>query len=58
MGGFFKNLEKVMMAVTFAEAGEHETAREFLRDTDRKSIDRQTISKRPRKDYRASAPRQ
>ncbi|UCF00586.1 MAG: hypothetical protein JSV14_09165 [Deltaproteobacteria bacterium] len=27
-----KKSERVMLAITFAEAGEHETAREFLRE--------------------------
>jgi hypothetical protein len=30
-----KNLEKTFMAVAFAEAGEHETAREIIRERDR-----------------------
>ena len=42
--GIREKLEKIMMAITFAEAGEHDTAREFLRE-----------EKRPRKQKR---PRQ
>ncbi len=57
MKGLSEKFEKIMMAITFAESGEHETAKELLRETDRKNIDRPTISKRPRKEYRAAAPR-
>lgn len=56
MKGLSEKFEKIMMAITFAEAGEHETAREFIRETDRKNIDRPNITKRPQKEYRASAP--
>jgi hypothetical protein len=53
-----EKFEKIMMAITFAESGEHETARELLKEADRSTItDRPSISKRPRKEYRASAPR-
>lgn len=57
MKGLSERFEKIMMAITFAESGEHETAREFMREIDRKGIDRPTLSKRPRKEYRAEAPR-
>jgi hypothetical protein len=33
--GIREKLERIMMAITFAEAGEHETAREFLREEKR-----------------------
>lgn len=56
MKGLSEKFEKIMMAITFAESGEHETAREIMRETDRKNIDRPTVSRRPRKEYRASAP--
>lgn len=36
-----EKLERIMMAITFAEAGEHDKAREFLRE-----------EKRPRKSKR------
>jgi len=57
MKGLSYKFEKIMMAITFAESGEHETAREFLRETDRKNRDRPTLSKNPRKEYRASPPK-
>ncbi len=57
MKGLSEKFEKIMLAITFAESGEHETAREFMREKDSRNIDRPTISKRPRKEYRASAPR-
>ncbi len=49
-----EKLEKLMMAVTFAEAGEHEAAREILRE-DRKT-DRVKPQKRADKTMRASSP--
>lgn len=52
-----EKFEKIMMAITFAESGEHDTARELLKEADRNLTDRPSISKRPRKEYRASAPR-
>jgi len=57
MKALSEKFEKIMMAITFAESGEHETAREFMREVDRKGIDRPTITKRPQKEYRAEAPR-
>jgi hypothetical protein len=41
-----EKLERIMMAITFAEAGEHDKAREFLRE-----------EKRPRKSKRVSRRR-
>ena len=52
-----ERFEKIMMAITFAESGEHETAREIMRKTDRANADRASVTKRPRTEYRASAPR-
>ena len=49
-----EKLEKLMMAVTFAEAGEHETAKAIMRE-DRKT-DRATPQKRIDKTMRASSP--
>ncbi len=49
-----ERFEKLMMAVAFAEAGEHETAREIMRE-DRKT-DRIKPQKRPDKIMRASSP--
>ncbi len=49
-----EKFEKLMMAVAFAEAGEHETAREIMKE-DRKT-DRLTPRKRTDKIMRASSP--
>ena len=49
-----KRLEKLMMAVTFAEAGEHETAREIMQENEK--TDRIRPSKRADKTMRASSP--
>ncbi len=54
MKGFAKTFENLFMAITFAEAGEHETAKEYLRDEDRpRQVDRVVPSIRPRKELRA-----
>ena len=37
-----KNLEKTFMAVAFAEAGEHETAREIIRERDKEVAERRS----------------
>ena len=57
MKSLSEKFEKMMMAITFAEAGEHETAREILKDSDRRPNDRPSVSERPRKQYRAAAPK-
>ncbi len=49
-----EKLEKMMMAVTFAEAGEHETAREIMKED--KGTDRPRPVQRPDKTLRASSP--
>jgi hypothetical protein len=49
-----KRIEKWMMAATFAEAGEHETAREIMREDER--TDRPRPLQRPDKTLRASSP--
>lgn len=49
MKGLFKKLEDIYAAAAFAEEGQHETAREILRE--RKSIDKQ-LRKRTDKDSR------
>jgi hypothetical protein len=52
-----RKFENMMMAITFAEAGEHETAREMIRDNDRPDrTDRAKPSKKAGKILRASAP--
>ncbi len=56
MKGLMKRLENMMMAVTFAEAGEHDTAREILKETEEaKKKNRVTPSQRPGKTMRASS---
>lgn len=58
MKGLAKRLENLMMAVTFAEAGEHETARAIMKEDEQPSKnDRITPSKRPDKTMRASSSR-
>jgi hypothetical protein len=47
-------LEKLFAAVSFAEAGEFDTAREILREEDRpQKTDRISPAGRPRKELRA-----
>jgi hypothetical protein len=43
--GIRKKIERIMMAITFAEAGEHETARRFLREGKRPRMEKR-VSKR------------
>ncbi|MBI5640451.1 MAG: hypothetical protein HZA17_08500 [Nitrospirae bacterium] len=58
MKGLSERFERIMMAITFAEAGEHETSREILREEKRISAnDRLRPSDRPRKGMRAAPPR-
>ena len=52
MKKFIKKIENIYAAVAFAEAGEHETAREILRE-DKHPQKRDRISQRPRKQLRA-----
>jgi hypothetical protein len=49
-----KRIEKWMTAAAFAEAGEHETAREIMREDGR--TDRPRPLQRPDKTLRASSP--
>ncbi len=51
-----KRIEKLMMAVTFAEAGEHDIARELMKEDE--ETDRLRPSKRQDKTLRASSPQQ
>jgi len=46
-----ERFEKMMLAVTFAEAGEHETAREMVREerTITRRVNRLAVITRPRK---------
>jgi hypothetical protein len=50
-----KKLEKFMMAITFAEAGEHDTAREIMKEEEKRHDKRDTTrpSVRPQKRIRA-----
>jgi hypothetical protein len=52
MKKFMKKIENIYAAVAFAEAGEHETAREILRE-DKQDQKRGRVSQRPRKQLRA-----
>ncbi len=52
MKKLMEKIENIYSAVAFAEAGEHETAREILRENKR-SQKRDTVSERPRKRLRA-----
>lgn len=54
MKKIFKKLENLMMAITFAEAGEHETAREIMKEQKRlEKRDGTRPSQKPRKELRA-----
>ena len=57
MKGFSERFERIMMAITFAESGEHETARDIMRKTERTTAERPTVWKTPREVNRQSAPR-
>jgi len=50
-----KKLEKFMMAITFAEAGEHDTAREIMKEEEKRYDKRDTTrpSVRPQNRIRA-----
>jgi hypothetical protein len=55
-GGFAmsirEKLERIMMAITFAESGEHDTAREFLRE-EKRARKSKRVRRRPRPELRA-----
>ena len=54
MGTFKEKFEKLFMAVSFAEAGEHETAKEIVGDNARyKQVERKSPVARSRKELRA-----
>ena len=54
MKGFGRNIEKLFLAVTFAEAGEFQTAREYMREEDQpRQVDRVVSTVRPRVGLRA-----
>lgn len=49
-----KKIENMFAAITFAEAGEFETAREYLREEERpRQFDRVVQTVRPRKELKA-----
>lgn len=52
---FMEKLERMMMAVTFAEAGEHDTARETLQRQRRRKTKR--VTQRRRMQLRAPSGR-
>jgi hypothetical protein len=53
-----KKIENIFLSITFAEAGEAETARDFLRGEDRpRGVDRIVRSIRPRKELNAPGAR-
>jgi len=54
MKGFANEIENLFVAIAFAQAGEFETAREYMRAEDRpRQIDRVIPSARPRLQVRA-----
>ncbi len=55
MKRLIRKIEKLMVAATFAEAGEHETAREIMKEEDKRLEKRDNIrpSRRPRTGLRA-----
>ena len=58
MNGLTKKIENMFLAVTFAEAGELDTAREFMREEDRqRQYDRVVTTVRPRKELQAPGMR-
>lgn len=52
-----EKLEKMMMAITFAEAGQHDSAREFLREEKQRARKSKRASRRPRPQLRAPSAR-
>ena len=54
--GIREKLERIMMAITFAEAGEQDTAREFLIEEKRVRKSKRA-SRRPRPELRAPSAR-
>ena len=48
-----EKIERIMLAITFAEAGDHESAREFLKEEKRQRKSKRVSSRRPRPELRA-----
>ena len=58
MKGLSDKIQNIFLAITFAEAGKAETAREFLREEHRpREVERVVHSVRPRKELRAPSAR-
>ncbi len=55
MKNLFKKFETLMVAAAFAEEGEHETARQIMKEDEPRKTDRPTQYQRPsaRKELRA-----
>ncbi|UCG11186.1 MAG: hypothetical protein JSU72_11560 [Deltaproteobacteria bacterium] len=51
-----EKLERIMMAITFAEAGEQDTARELMRE-EKRLLKSKRASRRPRPQLRAPSAR-
>ena len=56
-GGFTmsirEKIERIMLAITFAEAGDHDSAREFLKEEKRQRASKRVSRRRPRPELRA-----
>ncbi len=48
-----EKLERIMVAITFAEAGQHETARKVLEEQKRKYWYKRAVRRRPRHPLRS-----
>ena len=48
MKTLFRKFETLMMAVTFAEAGEFDTARQLMKEDEQRKTDRPSVQQRPR----------
>lgn len=58
MKGLSKKIENIFLAITFAEAGEVEAAREYMREDERpRQFERVVGSIRPRKEMSAPGAR-
>jgi hypothetical protein len=51
-----ERLDRIMMAITFAEAGEHDTARRFM-GKEKRLIKSKRVSRRPKPKLRAPSAR-
>ena len=48
-----EKIERIMLAITFAEAGDHDSAREFLKEEKRPRESKRVSRRRPRPELRA-----